>query len=227
MTENLISNKGLNNCFWSDIINRPVQQVAAKFLPQKSSETSQSSTVYVPPEVVSAANRILISNVPEISPQDLDKCALERIINHIKDGYIKGQYVSSSPDASASSTSSTSAPPVSSASTASTDSQPTRPVSFEEYCAGREFKFCTAYTFLHDGENLVISFFISVTEDAPTWVSDHRGKLISMTDEDVSVVFQNFIEQCTKALQNYLNMVFNHAAKHHIVPDYYSTSLPS
>lgn len=92
----------------------------------------------------------------------------------------------------------------------------------------RKFFFCAVYLFSHDGDKtMTVDFCISRTKVSPTWIDGKTsGSLTLMSENEVNLIADSFVHQCAHAIQNYVNMVFNHAIEHDIKPYYYSMELP-
>lgn len=186
--------------FLATIINMAVP-IVQKCTPEAEEQT------FTPPVVentVTASDRrsLTIKGVPPVSISELNHCAIERIINHIKDSYLKGQF---------------------------DDAE------LETYCnsrtsnaENRSFCFCITYTFTHDGKDtLTADFYISYMASAPAWGRyTRKGKFIpltSMSRDEVDLIADAFMRQCTKALRSYTTLIYNYAAAAKIAPNYYST----
>lgn len=144
-----------------------------------------------------SANRcIVIDNVPPTNLENLNYSILERIINHVKGAYIEGQY---------------------------------EDTVLKQQFKGRAFCFCMTYLFQHDGDNkLTVDFYISYTEKAPRWITPNNPETSQslMTENEVDLIADAYVRQCARALQNYVNFVFNHSAENGTKPNYYSKQLP-
>lgn len=175
------------------------------FVQKCTTEDEAKHQTFAPPVVKSTVRAIdrhslTIKGAPPVSISELNHCAIERIINHIKDSYLKGQF---------------------------DDAE------LEAYCDSRvsnaenqNFCFCTTYTFTHDGKDtLTVDFYISYTESVPAWGKyTRKGKFVpvtSMSRDEVNLIANAFMRQCTKALSSYTTLVYNHAATLKTAPNYY------
>lgn len=185
------------------------------FVYQPADET-QKEIVFLPPCVNIAksdtADRSLtITNCPPIDTYGLNHCAIERILNHIKDSYILGQY---------------------------DDPKLEKYCENRDLICDFHFvfRFCVVYVFRHDNSNtLTVNFHISHTEDALSWGQfiqagrKHPPKFVPstlMSKNEVDLVADAFVRQCVRALRSYTTLVYNHAIAKHEVPNYYSTDFP-
>lgn len=197
--------------------------MAANILPKRSSfvyqraDENQEEITFLPP-CVNAANsnadrRITITNCPPVNAHELNYCAIERILNHIKDSYILGQYDDSELEEYCNN----------------------RKVDIKE----QDFCFCLTYIFNHDDNNtLSVDFYVSHTDDAPAWGQHVKAKTnkrskttkfvsaTPMSQKEVNLFADAFVRQCVRALRSYTTLVYNYASDNNMPPDYYGTDFP-
>ena len=170
-----------------------------------------------------ADRAITISNLPPINPRNLDRSALERIMYHQKDSFMRGEYYDEQLEQFCNQR--------------------------QKNGLSAEFGFTITYTFSHDGmKNLTINLFVSHTEHSAAWgryvnlcnfshkelkklpIKPNKFGFIPqtpMSEDEYIFVLNAFSRQCRRSLQSYLNMVYNHSIAHQIAPDYYSIPDPT
>lgn len=199
-----------------------VQAVYPEFFVMRSARRFTPPVIEKHTKCAKSDCAITIKGVPPINDRKLDRSAIERIINHIKDAFICGKYYDER---------------------------------LLKYCKDRknndqpsDFGFCLSYVFRHDGKDtLTIDFYVSRTTRTPAWgtyinlkkakkrelerlqVKPNKFGFIPetlMSQDECTFVLRAFLRQCRNALNNYVNMVYNHAIMYQIEPDYYTTPTP-
>lgn len=189
--------------------------MAANIVPQKPFSVQKASAddkirlvsqTFAAPTVASEVvgsdrRRLTIVGVPPISASELNHCAIERIINHIKDSYLKGKFDDAELEAYCNKLSS-------------------------ESHKVQDFCFCLTYLFSHDNERtLTVDFYISHTEATPAWGKyTRKGKFVPVTlmsQDEVDLVANAFMRQCVRALRSYTTLIYNDAASAKKAPNYY------
>ncbi len=148
---------------------------------------------------------IAISNMPKADLKVINTSALERIINHIKDAYVKGSF----------------------------DDRELLELCGNRqfrFCATYYFGYDDELSQLK--ANFIISHtelgpaWVHY-KYVPSKGKNHPGKVVEdsvelMSYAEIHTVASAFIRQLTQALQNYVNMVYNDAQANGKTPDYYS-----
>lgn len=148
---------------------------------------------------------ITISNMPKADLKVISTSALERIINHIKDAYVKGSF----------------------------DDKELLELCGNRrfrFCATYYFRYDEELSQLKT--NFIIShtergpawiqykYVLSKGKNHPGKVVEDSVELMSYAE--IHTVASAFTRQLTQALQNYVNMVYNDAQNNGKIPDYYS-----
>lgn len=145
-----------------------------------------------------ADRSITIQNVPPVNAYDLNYSILERVLNHVKDAYIKGRHE---------------------------DAELKEKCAGREFkfCMTYFFQHDGEQTLM---ANFCVSHTKDapawITNPNPK-AEDH---LTPMSDDEVNLIADAFIRQCEHALSNYVNMVFNDAIENGIEPNYYNKQFP-
>lgn len=153
---------------------------------------------------------IMIDNIPEVANSKANSSALERIINHLKDGYLQGSF----------------------SDTELEDLCGNREFRF---CITYTFTYNVTlsrliidfYISYTEGAPVWVNY-----KTIPSKGKKHADRIIedsvtSMSQNEVDLVAQACGRQCVHALANYIHMVYNDAIAKGIEPDYYTIPKPA